>query len=129
MFPQKEADKTDFRFWREEHLKNRAEIGKVFKQGKSAMYPGVKLFVLQNGGAYNRIAFVFTRKFGNAVERNRSRRMSREAYRHLQHMIRSGFDMVLLVYPGQDDFSVRVNQLKAVFSKVDLLLVSESGIK
>jgi hypothetical protein len=57
------------------------------------------LFVLKNGLPGNRLAVTFMRKFGNAVKRNRTRRVSREAYRLLKHRLKTGFDLVILVYP------------------------------
>ena len=76
--------------------------------------------MLCNGLPYNRIAFTFSRKFGNAVERNRSRRLSREAYRQLRNELQKGYDLVLLINPGRDVFSVRMNQLKELFSRAGL---------
>jgi ribonuclease P protein component len=76
---------------------------------------------LENGLPHNRIAFTFSRKYGNAVERNRSRRVSREAYRHFRGQLRPGFDLVLLVYPGKDDFTTRMSQLGELFRKAGLL--------
>jgi ribonuclease P protein component len=105
-----------------ERLKGRNEIREVFN-GKKAVYcQGAKLFVLPNGLEYNRIAFTFSRKFGTAVERNRSRRLSREAYRLLRAQFSPGFDMVLLVQPGQDVFSVRVSQMRELFSRAGLFI-------
>jgi len=75
---------------------------------------------LPNGLPHNRIAFTFSRKFGNAVERNHSRRISREVYRRLRSELRQGCDLVLLVYPGRDVFSVRMEQLRELFSKAGL---------
>ena len=69
---------------------------------------------------YNRIAFTFARKFGNAVERNRSRRLSREVYRLLRNKIRKGYDLVLLVYPGRDTLSVRMEQMRELFTHAGL---------
>jgi ribonuclease P protein component len=120
--------KIGFRFKHEERLKSRADIGTVFKQGKSFACSGAKLFALKNDLSHNRIAFVFSRKFGNAVERNRSRRVSREAYRHLQHTIEPGFDLVLLVYPGKDDFAARLDQMNKLFKRANLSR-REIGIK
>ncbi|MDR3275595.1 MAG: ribonuclease P protein component [Treponema sp.] len=96
-----------FRFPRGERLKRRGDIQRVFKCGKAASGAGAKLFVLENGLPHNRIAFSFARKFGNAVERNRARRLGREAYRHLRSSLKSGFDLVLLVYPGKGPEQLR----------------------
>jgi ribonuclease P protein component len=97
----------------------------VFNRGKSVTCAGTKLFVLGNGFEYNRIAFSFTRKFGNAVERNRARRVSREAYRHIRSKLKNGYDLVLLIYPGKDFFSARMDQLGTLFSKAGLLMETE----
>jgi ribonuclease P protein component len=86
--------------------------------------------VLQNGLPYNRIAFTFARHFGTAAERNRARRLGREAYRHIRDGLKPGYDVVLLVYPRKngakkeaaqkDVFAVRMEQLKILFSKAGL---------
>jgi len=70
---------------------------------------------------YNRIAFAFSRNFGNAVERNRSRRLSREVYRQFRNRLRKGYDLVLLVYPGRDEFSARREQMQTLFTRAGLL--------
>ncbi|MDR0707015.1 MAG: ribonuclease P protein component [Treponema sp.] len=115
----------DLRFRRECRLKKRGEIRAVFKEGRISACFGAKLFVLKNTVGHNRIAFTFSRKFGNAVERNRCRRVGREAYRHLQRDVKQGFDLALLVYPvGKDTFSGRMEQLRRLFSKADLFAVS-----
>lgn len=78
------------------------------------------MFCLENGLPHNRIAFTLGRKFGNAVERNHARRVGREAYRHIRRNIKSGYDLVLLVYPGKDTFITRFEQLKELFFKAGL---------
>jgi ribonuclease P protein component len=79
------------------------------------------LFWLKNELPLNRIAFTFARKFGNAVERNRARRIGREAYRFLKNRLKSGYDLVLLVYPGRDFLADRMDQLETLFSRAGLL--------
>ncbi|MDR2783268.1 MAG: ribonuclease P protein component [Treponema sp.] len=114
----------NLRFRRECRLKKRGEIRAVFKEGRVSACFGAKLFVLKNSVGHNRIAFTFSRKFGNAVERNRCRRVGREAYRHLQRDVKQGFDLALLVYPvGKDTFSDRMEQLRRLFSRADLFVV------
>ena len=110
-----------FSFTRKERLKGRDEIKAAFSRGKKTSCPGAKLFFVENGTEGNRIAFTFARKYGNAVERNRSRRLSREAFRFLKSRLKSGFDLVLLVYPGGDDLRYRSQQLNVLFMKAGLL--------
>jgi ribonuclease P protein component len=110
-----------FRFKRDERLKRREEIRAVFNHREVVSCPGAKLFRLENGLARNRIAFTFARKFGNAVERNRARRVGREAYRLLKNRLKSGYDLVLLVYPGKDFLADRMDQLETLFFRAGLL--------
>jgi ribonuclease P protein component len=94
------------------------------------------LFVLKNELPYNRISFTLARKYGNAPERNRARRLGREAYRHLRSRLKTGYDLVLLVYPGlagktaareragngRGSLEIRLAQLESLFDKAGLLL-------
>ena len=111
---------TSLGFPRKERLKGRDEIREVFSGRKGVSCPGARLLTLRNGLDYNRIAFTFSRKFGKAVERNHSRRLSREVYRQLRNELRKGHDLVLLVYPGRDVFSARMEQLRELFSRAGL---------
>jgi ribonuclease P protein component len=112
-----------------EHLKGKVEIREVFSRGKKIGCPGAKLFVLKNGLEYNRICFTFPRKFGNAVERNRARRLGREAYRLIRPRLRTGFDMTLLVFADdasnsvpKADLAYRMKQLEFLTAKAGLLM-------
>lgn len=118
---------ASFRFGREERLKRRGEIREVFNHGRGVSCGGAKLFALRNALARNRIAFTFSRKFGNAVKRNRARRLGREAYRHLRPGLGTGYDLVLLIYPGADDFAARMAQLRGLFARQGLLQTGPSG--
>jgi ribonuclease P protein component len=50
-----------------------------------------------NNLPYNRICFSFSRGFGNAVVRNRARRLSREAFRLLKPRLNGGHDLILII--------------------------------
>ena len=111
------------RFRREEHIKRPADIQKLFKTGKKVSIAGAKLFYLPNGQNINRIGFVLPRGYGNAIERNRSKRLSRETYRSFKTHLNTGFDMLFLVYPGNDSFHSRCEQFKTLCKKAGLLEV------
>jgi ribonuclease P protein component len=114
-------------------LRGKDEIREVFNRGRSLGGGGAKLFVLRNSLDYNRICFALPRKFGNAVERNRSRRLSREAYRHVRPRLRGGYDVVLLVYPDNRaeasrsgiNLAGRAKQLENLLARAGLFQESE----
>ena len=55
------------------------------------------LFGLPNGRGHSRLGVTTTRKLGNAVTRNRARRLVREAYRTHRGELPTGLDLVFVV--------------------------------
>lgn len=116
------------RFPKNERLKRSSGISEVFKRGRSVSCPGARLFFKPVEGGCNRIAFVFSKKFGNAVQRNRARRLGREAYRFLRGRLKRGFDLVLLVYPdGKICLDLRLKQVNSLFEKAKLFNPNEKN--
>ena len=112
--------KTGF-FKREERIKKPADFKKLYKEGKKISIPGVKLFYLENHLEMNRVGFPLMRGYGNAVERNLSKRYSREVYRFFKSHLNTGYDMIFLVYPGNDSFHSRCEQFRSLCQKAGLL--------
>ena len=110
------------RFSRNERIKRSADIQNLFKKGKRFSTKGAKLFVLKNEMQYNRIGFAIPRGYGNAVERNLSKRYSREVYRYYKTRLNTGYDILLLIYPGNDSFRTRCVQFSNLCEKSDLKL-------
>ncbi len=108
-------------FTSEERIKKSSDIQALFRKGKKVSTNGAKLFILPNDLSFNRIVFALPHGYGNAVQRNYSKRLSKEAYRHLKKNIKSGFDMILLVYRGESSFSSRHKQLCFLCKKAGLL--------
>jgi ribonuclease P protein component len=77
---------------------------------------------LKNNLPHNRICFTFSKGFGNAVARNRARRLGREAYRLIKRQLPTGFDFILMLMPETDAMlSFRTKQLQSLFTKAGLL--------
>lgn len=108
-------------FTRQERLKKSSDIQNLFKNGCRVSTKGAKLFYLPNNSDVNRIAFTLPRGYGNAVERNYSKRLSREAYRYLKAFLNTGYDMILLIYPGNDSFPTRYAQIRILYQKAGIL--------
>ena len=60
-------------------IKSKKEFGEVFHNGKRVASRLVRITVLKHSTLKGRIAFVAPKRFGNAVYRNRCKRVLREA--------------------------------------------------
>lgn len=109
------------RFTRKERVRKSSDIRHIFKNGKCISISGAKLYYLYNNSQVNRIAFTLPRGYGNAVERNCSKRLSREVYRYFKAFLNTGYDMVLLVYPGKDSFRTRCAQFRCLCQKAGII--------
>jgi len=81
-------------------LRRPADVARVRQQGKSNRHPLLILLVLPNELNVSRFAFVASRRVGKAVERNRAKRLLREAVRHRLSNIAPGWDCVLIARPS-----------------------------
>jgi len=82
-------------------LKRRAEFLRVAAKGRKAAVHGLVLQDMARGDdAPARVGFTVTRKVGNAVVRNRTRRRLKEAARLLEARLPAGHDLVLIGRDG-----------------------------
>ena len=55
------------------------QYNRVYGRGKSYVHPHVVLYVAKNRAGVTRVGLTATKKVGHAVQRNRARRVMREA--------------------------------------------------
>ena len=77
-------------------LRKQSDFSRVYKQGKSRGGRFAVILYKRNGLKFTRTAFVASKKVGNSVNRNRSRRLMRAAYRAIQPNVKSGYDIILV---------------------------------
>ena len=65
-------------------IKKNRDFSFLFKKGESVVTNGFVCYMRQRRGAANRLGIVTGKKVGNAVKRNRARRIIREAFRLLE---------------------------------------------
>ena len=104
-----------------QRLRKRAEFLRVASAGRRAAVHGLVLQALaRDDNAPARLGFTVTKKIGNAVERNRTRRRLREAARLvLRERPVAGVDLVLI---GREatrsrDFSELMDDLRRALGK------------
>ncbi len=56
--------------------------------------------------ACSRVGFVVTRKVGNAVQRNRIKRVCRECFRMWPDLVPDGIDLVIIARAGADELGL-----------------------
>ena len=71
-------------------LRNQRDFSRVYKQGKSKGNRFAVILYRRNGFKYTRTAFVSSKKVGNSVERNRSRRLL------IEPNVNSGYDIIFV---------------------------------
>lgn len=68
----------------------------IYKKGISIVGRAVVVYYRRNGLPLNRIGITTSKKIGNAVKRNRARRVIRAAYRDTEEKFPIGFDIVIV---------------------------------
>ncbi len=88
------------RFSKQEHLRRPAEFRRVYDRRCSVRGELLVLHACANDLPYTRVGFSVSRKYGNAVQRNRIKRLYRESFRHVREQLPRGLDLVLIPKPG-----------------------------
>ena len=105
---------------RYERLAKAVDIRRVFRYGKRRKCHGLKLLYAENDLPTNRIVIVAGKKLGNAVRRNRERRLIREVFRNSKGFLRTGYDMVFIPHKGDYAYEERLTQFRNVAERANL---------
>jgi ribonuclease P protein component len=110
-----------YRFQGKDRIKKGMEIRRILQSGRSVGCRGMKLSWEKNSGESSRMAIALRRGYGNAVQRNRAKRLIRESFRLLKPSVPGGYNLVFVVFPGSDEFGKRRGQVSFLFSEAGLL--------
>lgn len=77
-------------------IKKNKDYKKIYSRGKSVADPFIVLYSLRNNSDGCRFGFTVSKKVGNAVVRNRVRRLFKEVCRLNLEKFPKGYDYVLL---------------------------------
>ncbi len=77
-------------------LRKQKDFNRVYNHGKSKGSKFVVVIYRKNRLDYTRTAFVSSKKVGNSVQRNRSRRLMRESFSSFKDRIMPGYDIIFV---------------------------------
>ena len=99
------------------------EFRRLYSKGKNAASHCVVVYCAKNGKNENCLGITVSSKLGNAVLRNRIRRRLKEIYRLNEHLLKTGYNIVMVARSGSrnagwNDLGCSVLSL---FRKLDLI--------
>ncbi len=114
-----------YAFTKSLRLRSRADFSAVYDAKTRETRGPLVIYARPNQLAHPRLGLSTSRKVGTAAKRNRIRRLIREAFRHLQHDLPSGYDLLVVIRPHapltlaeyQKLMSAAVVKLHAVWAK------------
>ena len=77
-------------------LTENTDFQRAYHRGKSCARPALVVYSNKNRVGVCRVGITTSKKIGNAVARNRARRVLRAAFREVYPMIKPGYDIILV---------------------------------
>ena len=81
-------------------IKRRSDFQHVYQKGTSIAGRRMILYVLRDSRVAGKVGFAAGKKLGCAAVRSRTKRLLREAYRHMQHELRTDVGILLIGRAG-----------------------------
>lgn len=72
------------------------DFRRIYSRGKTIVTPQIVIYISKNRTREVRLGITTSKKIGNAVKRNRSRRIIREAFRIVAPKIKRGNDLIIV---------------------------------
>lgn len=97
----------------------------LYKKGKCIVNKYVVIYVKKNNKPYNSMGITAGKKVGNAVARNRAKRVIREAYRKNETKMPIGIDIIIVARASCADIKSTV--LEKYFAEKAIALINEAA--
>jgi ribonuclease P protein component len=109
-------------------LTRSAEFERVYRHGRSTANRHLVLYSFPNESSREpRLGLSVSRKVGGAVQRNRLKRLLREAFTHVQPDLHPGHDLVVVARPPAGDLAEREGLAGVDASLTEL--VAKAGLR
>lgn len=87
---------TQLKLPKSKHIRRPAEFAYIYEARQRAGDDHLLVFAAVNELGYSRFGLSVSKKHGGAVQRNRLKRLLREAFRLVQHELPGGLDLILI---------------------------------
>lgn len=92
-------------------LNQNRDFVRLYRRGKSQVHPLLVTYCQKNRQGTLRWGITATKKVGGAVQRNRAKRLIREAFRQLEPQLAPGWDLVFVARTRTATSRVRMQQV------------------
>ncbi len=107
-------------------LKCNPDFRRLYNRGKAITDPALVVYYSKNRAGICRIGITTSKKIGNAVERNRSRRVLKEAFRAVCPLVKPEYDIVLVARSKTKYMkSTRVAEIMTTIFEKQGMLITE----
>ena len=90
-----------YAFPKSHRLRSRADFSAVYDAKTRESRGPLTVYARPSELTHLRMGMSMSRKVGIAARRNRMRRLLRESFRHLQHELPGGYDLLVIVRPHE----------------------------
>lgn len=105
----------------EYRVKSKIEFENIIKTGKKISDSYFVIYYKERGLLFSRFGISLSKKFGNAVKRNRYKRILREIIRKNQNKFKNAYDYIIIMKKNCDglDYKVIENNLMTLLCKLE----------
>ena len=108
-----------YSFQKEKRIHSNNQFVYLIRHGRYLRNKLLTIYIAKNDYDFPRLGISVGKFYGNALKRNKFKRLVREAFRLNQHKIPSGHDY--LVRAGQKTHSIKYEQIKDAFLNLIVL--------
>ena len=106
-------------------LKKNYEFKIVLTKGRFYIGKQLKIVILKNGKNFKTLGIAVSTKNGKAFQRNKAKRLIREAYKNLEEKIINGYSIVVLLKKDIDINVMKyidiINEMENTFKKANII--------
>ena len=107
------------------NVKENYEFKIVLTKGRFYIGKQLKIVILKNGKNFKTLGIAVSTKNGKAFQRNKAKRLIREAYKNLEEKIINGYSIVVLLKKDIDINDMKyidiINEMENTFKKANII--------